>query len=213
MLADGQRRASRKVWCMVFAIGLAGLVPASSAGAQSSPNDLEARRLFEAGSMAYDDARYEEAVQHFRRAYELSGRSELLYNVGQAADRLRRDAEALEAFEDYLAASPNADNRRQVEVRIEVLRRQLAMAEAARSAEDADQASSEPVDLRSDDSEATRNSSRRAVWIGLVAGVVVAGLAVGLGVGLTRENGAQQPLPGDPRLGTGGVIQTLGGGR
>jgi len=84
--------------------------------------DEEARALFQAGSTAFQDGRYEDALGHFRRAHELSRRPQLLYNIGLAADRLRRDAEALEAFEEYLRLVPDTDRQRDVEARVRVLR-------------------------------------------------------------------------------------------
>ena len=95
--------------------------------AQDAPSahDAEARALFEAGRVAYSDGRFEAALTHFRNSYELSGRPRLLYNIGSAADKLRRDQQALEAFEAYLAQVPGADNRNEVAARIEVLRAQL----------------------------------------------------------------------------------------
>ena len=50
---------------------------------------------------------------------------ELLYNVGQAADRLRMDHEALAAFRLYLKKLPDADNRREVENRVHALEERL----------------------------------------------------------------------------------------
>lgn len=95
--------------------------------AQDAPtsHDDEARALFEAGRVAYSDGRFEAALAHFRHSYELSGRPRLLYNIGSAADKLRRDQQALEAFEAYLAQVPDADNRNEVAARIEVLRAQV----------------------------------------------------------------------------------------
>ena len=84
--------------------------------------DQEARALFQAGTVAFSDARYDDALGHFRRAYELSGRPQLLYNIGLAADRLRRDAEALEAFEGYLSEVPDSMQHQDVEARVRVLR-------------------------------------------------------------------------------------------
>ncbi|MFK8001077.1 MAG: hypothetical protein AB8H86_15885 [Polyangiales bacterium] len=63
---------------------------------------VEAQSLFAAGQAAYDDTRYEDALRYFRLAAEVSPLPELQYNIGLSADRLRRDAEALEAFETFL---------------------------------------------------------------------------------------------------------------
>ncbi len=89
----------------------------------SAAMDEEARLVFQAGTVAFEDARYEEALERFRTAYELSGRTQLLYNIGVSADRLRRDEEALVAFEQFIAESPaDADGVRDAEARVEVLR-------------------------------------------------------------------------------------------
>lgn len=88
--------------------------------------ETEARAVFEAGTAAFQDSRYEDALQYFRRAYELSQRHELLYNIAIAADRLRRDEEALEAFEQFVERVPGHARRRDAETRIEVLRRTIA---------------------------------------------------------------------------------------
>jgi hypothetical protein len=88
--------------------------------------DQEARALFEAGRVAFDHGRFEDALGHFRRAHELSGRPQLLYNIGAAADKLRLDEVALEAFRGYLTSVPSARNRAEVEARIAVLERTVA---------------------------------------------------------------------------------------
>jgi tetratricopeptide (TPR) repeat protein len=81
---------------LVIALALSAVAHAQSAEvdpfAAAESHDEEARALFQAGRRAFADARYEDALDRFRSAYELSHRPELLYNIGHAADRLRRDA-------------------------------------------------------------------------------------------------------------------------
>jgi len=86
----------------------------------------EARLLFLAGQEAFEQSRYEGALDYFLRAHELTGDDELLYNIGVTADRLRRDADALDAFERYVEANPRTPDRAQIEARIRVLREQIA---------------------------------------------------------------------------------------
>ena len=69
--------------------------------------DREARALFEASRTAYEAGRYEDALDYLRRAHAYSGRPELLVNIAQAADRLRRDREALEAYRAFVTARPD----------------------------------------------------------------------------------------------------------
>lgn len=92
----------------------------------SDAHDEEARAVFAAGETAFGDARYEDALGYFQRAYELSDRPVLLYNVGVAADRLRRDEVALDAFERFLSLVAEHPRRRDVEARVIVLRAAIA---------------------------------------------------------------------------------------
>lgn len=87
--------------------------------------DKKARELFEKGRTAWDEGRFREAWEYWHHSYRLSRKPELLYNVGQAADRLRMDREALEAFRLYLEKNPNAPNRKEVENRIQILEREV----------------------------------------------------------------------------------------
>ena len=87
----------------------------------SDSQDHEARQLFEAGEVAFADGRFENALRRFKDAYELSPRPQLLFNIGASAERLRRDEEALDAYQAYLEAMPDAPNRAQVEARIDVI--------------------------------------------------------------------------------------------
>jgi len=97
-----------------------------TAHAQESPHDAEAHAYFEAGRLAYGDGRFDEALTAFQRAYELSHRSQLLYNIGQCFDRMRHDADALAAFQQFLAAEPESPNAAEVRGRVAFLERALA---------------------------------------------------------------------------------------
>lgn len=115
---------------------LIGAVAATTtAHAQSDLDEEQARAHFSAGRAAFSAGRYPDALAEFKKAYELSHRPQLLYNVGVAADRLRHDAEALEAFEAYLRALPEAPERAEVEGRIAVLRQAIDNARAAQAAQ------------------------------------------------------------------------------
>lgn len=89
--------------------------------AQAAENDRVARRAFEAGRQAFAAGDYETALIRFREAYELSHRSELLYNIAQSLDRLRRDEETLQTLRQYLQEVPSSRSRAEVEARIRVL--------------------------------------------------------------------------------------------
>lgn len=102
---------------------------AAPAGAQEGVD--EARGAFEAGQAAYRAGRFPEALQYFERAYELTEEPDLLYNIATVHDRLRHDREALDAYRAYLEARPAAEDRANIEARVEVLEAAVATAETA----------------------------------------------------------------------------------
>lgn len=115
---------------LVLAVGLllscflGSLAVTSRVAAQSdAASDADARRFFEEGRAAYEGGDFEGAIRGFRRAYVLSPRYALLYNIGQAELRAGHDPQALEALEGFLRQAPAEDSRRsEVEERVRVLR-------------------------------------------------------------------------------------------
>ncbi|MBT8453180.1 MAG: hypothetical protein KJO40_14540 [Deltaproteobacteria bacterium] len=92
----------------------------------------DAKEAFDIGTRAYADGEFETALASFQRAYELTGSPDLLYNIATVSDRMRRDVDALQAYEGYLEARPKSSDREHVESRIAVLRDAI---EARRRAE------------------------------------------------------------------------------
>jgi tetratricopeptide (TPR) repeat protein len=168
---------------LVLGLGLAVLlsVPIATAHAQAG-EDAEAHALFEAGEVAFGDGRYENALDYFQRSYELSRRPLLLYNIGAASDRLRRDADAIAAFEQYLAEVPDAPNRHEVEGRLASLRRSVEAAATA-SARTPDP-EPEPAPLDPQPAPPAPRSPSAIPWVivgvgaaAAIAGAVLVGLA------------------------------------
>ncbi|MCB9615857.1 MAG: hypothetical protein H6722_25770 [Sandaracinus sp.] len=166
---------------MRLALVLSALLLPSLALAQPEETPLaraeaEARDAFQQGSDAYAEARYGEALRLFRRAFELSGRTALLYNIGLTADRLRDDAAAVDAFERYLASGEDA-RRDEVERRLAASRARIA---ANAAIVPGPTPTPEPTPTPPLD-EAPR--SRAPLAIGLVGAAVAVAGAVLLGVG------------------------------
>jgi len=110
-------------------IFLSSLSAASRAEAEAAADDdSAAHAAFEAGADAYDEGRFGAALVAYQRAYELSGRAKLLFNIGRAADGDNQSERAIEAYRGYLLAFPNAANRRFVESRIGKLQAAVAAA-------------------------------------------------------------------------------------
>jgi tetratricopeptide (TPR) repeat protein len=112
--------------CLALCVCVASTAHAQQPAEPSELLEAEARAVFEAGTAAFADSRYDDALGYFQRAYALSNRHELLYNIAITADRLRQDQVALEAFEQFVARVPGHARRRDAEARIEVLRRTIA---------------------------------------------------------------------------------------
>lgn len=221
--------AQLRWWCgRVLCVGLmtvtlvsalAGAVRAEDAArTPGASEDEEARELFLAGRAAYEDGRFEEALGYFRRAHALSGRPELLFNVGQAADRARLDREAVEAWEAYLAAVPESPNRHTVETRVRALRRAMERQEAEaaqaavptpREAAEADAAAEPRVRVvGTDTAQDDRGGIHTKWWLWTAVGAVVVAAVV---TGVLVSRGSSGTGVGDPIAGDGGVIlQALG---
>lgn len=197
------------------------------AGAQADQVEEEARALFQAGRIAYDAGRYEEALERFRAAHELTDLPALLYNVALAADRARYDEEALEAYERFLAeAEPDGATEQRVEARVAGLRRALERrshsesgdtegpaqpptdvptpAQAARDTEASEPSTTPPAPPQTAAEEETDGGLSAWAWVGIGGGVLAAGAAVLAAVLLTRDQSSV--TPGDH----GVVVTTLG---
>lgn len=90
-------------------------------------DEPEARALFERGQFAYHDGDYEAALELWTRAYELSGRPAILYNIAQAHGRLGQFVEEKEALEHFLEESNGHEAYRVgAERRIEAIEARIA---------------------------------------------------------------------------------------
>lgn len=101
-LSKALSSAARSLPILAIAVVLVVPVPALA-------QEEGARELFMQGSDAYRVGDYEAAVTAWRNAYELDPQPLLLYNLGQAYERLGRLPEAIEALSGYLEAAPTGD--------------------------------------------------------------------------------------------------------
>jgi len=94
--------------CLAAALLLA---PAAFAQDETQPSrpltaDERARELYLRGDRLYAEGSYDEAVVAFEKAYELSQRPALLYDMANALERLGRYEEALRRLQDYVPYAP-----------------------------------------------------------------------------------------------------------
>jgi tetratricopeptide (TPR) repeat protein len=162
-------------------VALASLFLAAPALAQSGSTE-RARVAFEEGRVAYEAGNFRVALERFQRAYDLTREPDLLYNVATAADRLREDRIALDAYRAYLAARPSSTDRAQVTGRIAILEEQLRQEEREEAAEETERAQREAEQRALREQLAQRPSSDPGPvpWIltGGGAALVLAGIAL-----------------------------------
>lgn len=106
-----------KPWAILILTALLTSAPASA-----QTDERQARTLRERGRRALAEGRIEEAFGLFRVAAERTSDPEAWLDVGDAADRLRMNSVAVEAYENFLQRSPNTANRTEIEGRLRVLR-------------------------------------------------------------------------------------------
>jgi len=100
---------SKAVLSFVVVIGLLGIASTAARADIDDPSAAraEAKRLRDLGAQAMDRGALADAFAAFERANELYPSPNLRFNMGVALEGLGRLDEAVEAFEDFLAA-PNA---------------------------------------------------------------------------------------------------------
>lgn len=96
--------------------------PTTPAAKPPDQNIQAARALYEAGSAAYYEGRFADAVTEFEAARVLWPSPEIDFNIGKARDRLSDPEAAAAAYERYLAARPVASNAAELRARIALLR-------------------------------------------------------------------------------------------
>lgn len=98
------------------------LAPVAAAAQPADPaRDAEARQHFQSGRDAFARGDFATAGTEFERAYALSRRPQLLYNIGRAYQEQLRWEDAHRSFQHYLDALPGAPDRAEVEGRLRII--------------------------------------------------------------------------------------------
>ncbi len=119
-------------------------------GEHAAELDDAARVLFDDGTRAYDAGRFDEALDRYETAYELSQRPQLLYNIAVTHDRLDHKREAATFYERFVEALPDSPRAEVASSRAEILRRSANAqdAEVAAAREAAERAEQEAAAAR-----------------------------------------------------------------
>lgn len=98
--------------------------------AEAQERDDDARQIFQAAQVLYEDGEFEQAGRMFERAYELSQRTSLLYNAYLAYRDGQMQTDAARVLRQYLD-QPDAQDRERLTPRLAALERANAEAEAS----------------------------------------------------------------------------------
>jgi tetratricopeptide (TPR) repeat protein len=96
-----------------------------------------ARQHFQLGRAQYASGNFKEAAESFERAYKLSKREMLWYNIYLAFRDLGDNKKAADALRNFLTRVPDVDNRAQLEARLASLDRQVQEEEGHQKEEEA----------------------------------------------------------------------------
>src|SRR5580704_3012389 len=94
------------------------LLLASPAARADGEVTAQAKQHFTAAVQAYREARYKDAIDLFRKANALDPHADLVFNVGQAYEKLGDVANALRSYREYLRLDPAVRDRPAVETSI-----------------------------------------------------------------------------------------------
>ncbi len=168
---------------MVLAFGLATF-HASTARADDAAHQ-KAIDLFHRGGEAYRAGHFQEAIDLLKQAYEIEHDPTLLYNLARAYENLGDLDNAVATYNAYLRDVSDIKDRPAIEAKVATLQKEIDdKATLSKERDDALARANHP-DTTKPPPDADVPRARRPVspvpWI--IAGVGVAGIAAGAGVG------------------------------
>lgn len=159
--------------------------------AWANPNDDRAKTLFQVGRESFAEGRFEEAINNWEDAYELSPRPLIQFNLAEAYERVGRFKDALVALQTYKPSAELDEIDRidariaSLETRVSLQEREAAAAEAERLAREAqleaERRKADELERRVAEAESKPPSLVPPL---VVTGTGVAMIGVGVGTGL-----------------------------
>jgi len=100
-------------------------------GAAHADPNAQAKAHFKQGRDYQDQGYYAKAAEEYKTAYELDRRPEMLFNIAQAYRLADDKQQALDYYQQYLAAQPEGLGAAESRQHVEELQRQIEAARAA----------------------------------------------------------------------------------
>jgi tetratricopeptide (TPR) repeat protein len=162
------------------------------------PKLVEAKKLFDDGSQAYTDGRYEDAIKAWEQSYQLSGKPLIFESIANAHERLGDKRKAREYLAKWREAAPK-EEQEQLDARIKNLDARIAAADAAEAARKDEEAKRKAEKAEKDKAaqgDSKEREQARSSRMKLALGVGGAGVAVAIaGVVLDVVAAGQRPDP------------------
>jgi len=115
----------------LLAMALAWCADGLAKGKEKEPDpNEEAARLYREGTAAFEAGNFQEALEAFTEAYNLSGEPGLVYNLAVCSQRTGNDEKAIAYYELYLEENPGAEDVEEVKALLEDLKKTEAKEEA-----------------------------------------------------------------------------------
>jgi hypothetical protein len=204
-------------WRRALLVGVMALLGAGRARGDDD-SVREAKAFYLDGKREFHQQHYQLAYELFERAYQTSLRPALLFDMAACLAALDRPRDAVAKLYDYLERVPDDPQRAAIQENISELNQRAVEQEAAvraereasgaalkASANDAQRAALEEriraLEEKLGAEAQPRRRARRglAIGLGVTAGVVVAGVALTLGLVLNRgEPYTPSSFPGGP---------------
>lgn len=185
---------------------LVGLLLAWAPLAMAAPRPVtqaeQAAAHYREGQRAYSEDRFEDALRDFQLGYALAPRPEFLINFAQVHRRLGRLGDAAIDCERYLASVPASPMAEEVARLLAAIREEQALTLRTPPPPAVEMPIKKPIAPEIIVATSPPSHPHRRALIGgrVAGGAVIVGVAVTLGIVLSRGNGyPDAPLRGDFR--------------
>lgn len=213
-----------RISAAVLSVALTAAPVPAAAQPTAAPAEDEAAKLKRAeelfinGKQLFKEGSYEAAILAFTESYELSKLPDLLYNIGNAYERLGEFANARKYLDQYRAFAPEKEREtltRRIQNIDQRLREQEEKAKADKDKQPPpveegpkDGPVTPPVE-QPPPAEAPKKDRVFGPLAGALTGVAVVGLGVGVGLGVSAQKWKSEAL-GHCAEGAGGLVCDAG---
>ncbi|HEY6461639.1 MAG TPA: tetratricopeptide repeat protein [Polyangiaceae bacterium] len=208
-LGTGARRSRRGAAVIAMTVTVVvGLLPVVSAraappaDASSAAKDRDqALALYRASTKAYEEGRFQDAVDLLTQAYGLEQEPVILFNLARAYEGLGDLEKAVDAYVRYLDRQPDASDRGSIEQRVATLNKQIADRKTLEQQRDEERARAEQARKAAEDTQerVAREEQQRqgpGAWPWIIGGTGVAALGAGIVLGAV-SHGKYEDAVGD----------------